>query len=770
MNTGKQINAMVAILFVTLIAIGAYTIWDPFRSQDAEGVQLAKSADFGAQTFERNCRVCHGDRGEGGSAGGRLASALPLDTDALQGIENGVFDPAQKALAFKLVTNTVTCGRVGTQMPTWGATQGGTLNQEQIRQLAVLITEGRWDLVEEHVDAADAETTKHAKIDVEGGTFAADATDLVVSNAGPFTLGQYVRIGEERLRVLPKEILVERGVDDTQAVEHGRGKPVLLNGQPIIRNASPTLRNGQIVYLGGATESLAEPIDAEVTALPVGDNSGFVAGDVIQVDDEHMRVTGIATGIPSTGAFLADEIRREPKKLFVSATGQIAEGDLIRLESEPMTVKDIGETATDVRLDDDVSTSSGVVSVDDPRFLPKDYQFRLDDEWLQVIGPVDTGQTVGETIGRAQTTLLVSGSEGIEKGMIVRVDGELLRVTEIIRPARVQIARGEDGTTRAAHDAGTPLLKALTQDQIDAATDASTGQALLEPLSAGPEGYYMTVTGTAKINVGDKYKLGDETVTVKAVDPAVLRIQRGVQKTEITEHARRAQIFDGNQLAVTRGVNNTSAAAHDSGEKIVLTQLNVKRAVGVKPAEHAKNTEIFIGNHLTVGRGQKETEAAEHKNGDLVRNFPTAPDGPPITGTNISICGQLPAEAPTTPSGPTPTVPAGATPVVVTLDEFVVTADPGNANAGGVSFNVTNDGTGLHNFRVIRTELAADALPVTSNRVDETQVDIVALSSGNIAAGANQAVQATLDAGGYVLICNVPGHYTQGMHLAFTVQ
>jgi len=27
----------------------------------------------------------------------------------------------------------------------------------------------------------------------------------------------------------------------------------------------------------------------------------------------------------------------------------------------------------------------------------------------------------------------------------------------------------------------------------------------------------------------------------------------------------------------------------------------------------------------------------------------------------------------------------------------------------------------------------------------------------------------TLDAGSYVLICNLPGHYRQGMHSSFTV-
>src|ERR1700694_5886172 len=305
MNTGKQINAMVAVLFLVLIAMGAYTIWDPFRSADAAGKQVEKTADFGAQTFERNCRVCHGDTGQGGQAGGRLPGALPLNRDDLQGINNGVFDPALKAAAFKLVTNTITCGRVGTKMPTWGASQGGTLNDEQIRQLATLITEGRWDLVQKHVDATDATTTAAAKVDVSGGTFSADATNLGVDNAGAFTLGQYVRIADERLRVLPKEVLVERGIDATTAADHIRGTQVLRGGQPIIRNPVPTLRDGRIVALGGAKESLAEPVLKDDKALPLGDNSGLAVGDVLQLDNEHVRVTGVTLGIPTTGVVLA---------------------------------------------------------------------------------------------------------------------------------------------------------------------------------------------------------------------------------------------------------------------------------------------------------------------------------------------------------------------------------------------------------------------------------------------------------------------------------
>ncbi|MBI4571517.1 MAG: hypothetical protein HY723_06165, partial [Chloroflexi bacterium] len=114
MNTGKQINAMVVVLFVMLVAVGAYTIWDPFRSESAEDDQIEQAAERGGTTFALNCRLCHGDRGQGGVAGGRLPAALALDRPDLQGIEDGVFTQAAYDAAFDLVTDTITCGRVGT--------------------------------------------------------------------------------------------------------------------------------------------------------------------------------------------------------------------------------------------------------------------------------------------------------------------------------------------------------------------------------------------------------------------------------------------------------------------------------------------------------------------------------------------------------------------------------------------------------------------------------------------------------------------------------
>ena len=39
----------------------------------------------------------------------------------------------------------------------------------------------------------------------------------------------------------------------------------------------------------------------------------------------------------------------------------------------------------------------------------------------------------------------------------------------------------------------------------------------------------------------------------------------------------------------------------------------------------------------------------------------------------------------------------------------------------------------------------------------------------DIEAGSNESLTVTLDAGNYVFICNLPGHYAQGMHTGFTV-
>ncbi len=674
MNTGKQINAMVIVLFLSLIAIGAYTLWDPLRSDSAEDNQLEKAASFGATTFSLNCRLCHGDRGEGGAAGGRLPAALALDIDRLRGIKDGVFDQAAFADAFKLMTDTITCGRVGTSMPTWGESQGGILSDEQLRQLAVLITEGRWDLAQEHADEVDAAATNHATVQMPDGSFGVNDTELIVSNAAPFSVDQFIRIEEERLQIID---------------------------------------------------------------------------------------------IPSTGQRLAGEIGRTPRRLLVSGAEAIEVGAIIRLDGELMevtAVRDDGDP--EIVLGDAVSPSEKRISVSDAAFFGEGYVLSVGDELIEVDGPVETGQTLSQTVGRAETTIEVSGIEGIPKGMVIRIGRELMRVVEL-EPARLEVERGVEDTEAASHGSGTSILEV----DVAEAEEPDTGQTLIEP--ADPSDTLITVSGTTGIAEMETYRLDNELVFVKAIQRAHLHVERGVEGSSRAAHARRVAIFEGNLLAVERGVDGTRRASHDEGEQVFLTELEVKRALeGSDRQAHAKNAEIYLGHRLIVERGVLDTEAAEHPNGVLVRDFPPPPEDPAI---NKEACGdqrfQVFVGGPTPTVGPTATPRAGAQQVAVSLTEFEVAPEVTSIGDGPVDFQVSNEGVIVHNFRVIATDLAVDELPLddTGLAVDETQVEVVGGFVEAITGGESRSAPVDLPPGNYVLICNVATHYQAGMWVGFEV-
>jgi uncharacterized cupredoxin-like copper-binding protein len=110
-----------------------------------------------------------------------------------------------------------------------------------------------------------------------------------------------------------------------------------------------------------------------------------------------------------------------------------------------------------------------------------------------------------------------------------------------------------------------------------------------------------------------------------------------------------------------------------------------------------------------------------------------------------------------------PTIEANLT------DGFLIDISAATASAGAVAFEVANMGQLLHEMLIIRTDLAEDALPVDGVAADESQLEVVA-GTTELAPGHSQLLLTDLQAGAYVLICNIPGHYNAGMHRAFTVQ
>jgi Sulfocyanin (SoxE) domain len=113
----------------------------------------------------------------------------------------------------------------------------------------------------------------------------------------------------------------------------------------------------------------------------------------------------------------------------------------------------------------------------------------------------------------------------------------------------------------------------------------------------------------------------------------------------------------------------------------------------------------------------------------------------------------------------------GARTVNATEKDFAIALDTSTAGSGQVDFEITNEGPSTHEFVVFETDLAPDALPLNKDGdVDEegkgvTHIDEVE----DIASGSTESLDVSLETGGYVVICNLPGHYKLGMHAPLTV-
>ena len=119
-----------------------------------------------------------------------------------------------------------------------------------------------------------------------------------------------------------------------------------------------------------------------------------------------------------------------------------------------------------------------------------------------------------------------------------------------------------------------------------------------------------------------------------------------------------------------------------------------------------------------------------------------------------------------------------ATVVAVSLQEWSVVPAQSSAPAGDVTFEVTNDGPeDIHEFVVLRTDLDPADLPVDEDGVvgEEGEGIEVIDEIEDIPVGESQDLTVSLEAGKYVLLCNIysadeqEAHYELGMRTNFTV-
>lgn len=106
----------------------------------------------------------------------------------------------------------------------------------------------------------------------------------------------------------------------------------------------------------------------------------------------------------------------------------------------------------------------------------------------------------------------------------------------------------------------------------------------------------------------------------------------------------------------------------------------------------------------------------------------------------------------------------------VTLLSNAIQVDTSRAKAGPVTLDVHNaasDST-VHELVVLKTDLADGALPIRGKRVPEQKFRKLG-EVEDVAPGKSKRMTIKFAPGHYVLICNKPGHYSQGMHTSLTV-
>ena len=160
----RKVLLATGMIIATGVVLTVYTFFDPIRQANAKERQENTSIERGVESFATLCYPCHGTDGKGAVVPASNPPRVTPQLNRPQFADSWQADPDEAKKEFDLVQKTITRGRPGTPMPAWGQSDGGTLNDEQIFELATFITHGTkelpdgrtpWDdareLVEQHI-------------------------------------------------------------------------------------------------------------------------------------------------------------------------------------------------------------------------------------------------------------------------------------------------------------------------------------------------------------------------------------------------------------------------------------------------------------------------------------------------------------------------------------------------------------------------------------------------------------------------------------------
>ena len=104
------------------------------------------------------------------------------------------------------------------------------------------------------------------------------------------------------------------------------------------------------------------------------------------------------------------------------------------------------------------------------------------------------------------------------------------------------------------------------------------------------------------------------------------------------------------------------------------------------------------------------------------------------------------------------------------VHEWAIELSATSAQAGEVKFTIENDGTIGHEFLVVKTDIAPGEIPLDGDHFAEPSDGLEVIDEiGEFKVETTETLTLNLEPGNYQVVCNLPGHYKNGMHLALTV-
>src|ERR1700694_3637196 len=135
----RKIIAIVAMVASMALLFLGYGFREPARQVVSQEAQLDTSIGRGITTFTSLCFPCHGEKGQGAVVPDYtpLRLAPPLNRPDLRPTETDA-----RTKEYDFIFKTIQRGRPGTPMPTWGQIDGGSLLDEQINELTLMVLNG----------------------------------------------------------------------------------------------------------------------------------------------------------------------------------------------------------------------------------------------------------------------------------------------------------------------------------------------------------------------------------------------------------------------------------------------------------------------------------------------------------------------------------------------------------------------------------------------------------------------------------------------------